>query len=109
MRESADLYCSVHQLFGSEMLLQSVQGQTAGKEQDSPHVHTCAVVLTPGPHHAALVLVLVSSANALACHLLHLTLIHMTSSVTTSVVGELRTVLILLLSAVWLGESITIT
>lgn len=51
------------------------------------------------------VLLLLGCMNALAYNIAHSLVIKVTSSVTTTVLGEMKIVLILLLSAIVLGES----
>ncbi|PNW85405.1 hypothetical protein CHLRE_03g184850v5 [Chlamydomonas reinhardtii] len=54
---------------------------------------------------AYIVVILLGCLNALLYNLIHSLVIKVTSSVTTTVIGEMKIVLILLLSAVVLGES----
>eukprot|EP00199_Chlamydomonas_sp_CCMP681_P006797 CAMPEP_0119117696 /NCGR_PEP_ID=MMETSP1180-20130426/52983_1 /TAXON_ID=3052 ORGANISM="Chlamydomonas cf sp, Strain CCMP681" /NCGR_SAMPLE_ID=MMETSP1180 /ASSEMBLY_ACC=CAM_ASM_000741 /LENGTH=294 /DNA_ID=CAMNT_0007106981 /DNA_START=115 /DNA_END=996 /DNA_ORIENTATION=- len=50
-------------------------------------------------------LVLLGCVNAVAYNVVHSLVIKLTSSVTTTVIGEAKIILILVLSSVWLGES----
>lgn len=50
-----------------------------------------------------LALILVGCINALAYNVVHSLVIKVTSSVTTTVLGEMKIILILVLSSIWLG------
>lgn len=63
-------------------------------------IHGCPVVRV-----ACAGVILLGCVNALLYNLIHSQVIKVTSSVTTTVIGEMKIVAILLLSAVILGES----
>ena len=65
--------------------------------------HTRASPLTAGAAARAGV-ILLTCVNALAYNVVHYLMIKHTSSVTTTVLGEMKIIVILLLSAVVLGE-----
>mmetsp|Transcript_32881 Transcript_32881/g.83458 ORF Transcript_32881/g.83458 Transcript_32881/m.83458 type:complete len:373 (+) Transcript_32881:143-1261(+) len=56
-------------------------------------------------HSMYAALILVGCVNALAYNVVHSLVIKVTSSVTTTVLGEAKIVLLLVLSSIWLGEA----